>query len=658
MSRKPIRADLGAQAHDRRVRRFKLGASAAGVAALLLVVAYAGFELFFFSDMPSLPPNHLLWTLGREPSVRLLDRNGVLIAERGPRYGERVEAGELPAHLVYAVIATEDRRFWDHDGVDWRGLARAAAANWRAGRVTQGGSTITQQLVKNLFLSPDQTLKRKLQEVRLARQLERRLTKPEILTLYLNRQYFGGRAYGVEAAAQRYFGKSARDVTLAEAAMLAGLLKAPSRLDPSRNMRDARERAAVVLAGMLAADYITPAQLVSASASPASLLSVEDDDQQPADFGYVIDAAVEEARTLLPTVAPDLVVRTTIDADLQRRAEELVETTLDENGEELAVGQAALFAMDRNGATRVLIGGRSYSDSQFNRATQANRQPGSSFKPIAFAAALEAGVRPNDIYVDEPIEIENWRPANYGGGHRGPTSVRDAFKLSTNTVAAQLVQDVGEERVIRLAQRFGIDRDMAPLPSIALGSQEVSLRELVGAYAVFLNDGDYHPPYIVEQISDTRGELLYVRPQFEPDRVYDPVLAREIRGMMSAVVNDEGRSGQGRGTGLAARLRAVDVDVAGKTGTSQDWRDAWFIGFSNQYVAGVWLGNDDDSPMNQVTGGGLPADTWRRFMEYAHEASEPASLDLPERTASSPREDDLVSFYGSLARRFETIAGG
>ncbi|MGD2133813.1 MAG: transglycosylase domain-containing protein, partial [Maricaulaceae bacterium] len=447
MSAKSIRTDLKSDERAKGRSRRRRILQALGVLAGGLFAAYAAFEIYFFHDMPDLPPNDLLWTLGREPSVRLLDRDGELIAERGPRYGERVEYGELPAHLVQAVIATEDRKFWRHDGVDRIALARALIANWRAGEITQGGSTITQQLVKNLFLSPEQTLRRKLQEVRLAQQLEERLSKPEILTLYLNRQYFGGRSYGVDAAARRYFNHSAREVTLSEAAMLAGLLKAPSRLDPSRNIADAQRRAQVVLMAMLDEGYITPAQQAEAAANPAVLLNAEDD-QEVSDYGYVIDAAVDEARQLLPFMAPDLVIRTTIDSRLQGEAETLIAGVLDEQGEELDVDQGALLTMSPTGAIRAMVGGRSYGASQFNRATQANRQPGSAFKTIVYAAALESGIRPNDVYTDEPVQIDGWAPENYGGGYRGPLTVREAFKLSTNTVAAQIVNDIRPETVV------------------------------------------------------------------------------------------------------------------------------------------------------------------------------------------------------------------
>jgi len=514
VTRKPIRADLEARTRDKRAKRRTFVLTAVGVIAATVFAAFVGFQTYIYGDMPTLPPSHLLWTLGREPSVRLLDRNGALIATRGPRYGDAIEAGELPAHLLHAFIATEDRRFWEHDGVDRRALVRAFIANWRAGRVTQGGSTITQQLVKNLFLTSERTLKRKLQEIRLARDLERHLTKPEILTLYLNRVYLGGRSFGVDAAARRYFDKPARDVTLAEAAMLAGLPKAPSRFDPSRSLSQAQARSALVLQAMFDAGYITPTQLADAQANPAVLLT-DINDEEPNEFGYIFDVAIREARALLPTVVPDLVIRTTIDGDLQRQAEAILEDALATNAEALDVEQGAIFAIDRDGAILTMVGGRSYADSQFNRATQALRQPGSAFKPLVFAAAMEAGVRPNDIYVDEPVRIENWSPTNYGGGYHGPMTVREALKRSTNTIAAQLVRDIGAESVVRLTQRFGVNRNLNPVPSIALGSQELTLQELVGTYAVFVNDGDLRMPYIVAEISDTRGDALYVRPSFE-----------------------------------------------------------------------------------------------------------------------------------------------
>ncbi len=644
------RADLETQKSNTRKRKRKFRLYAAGVVLTTLLAVYGAYELYFYADMPKLPPKNLLWTLGREPSVRLLDRNGELIATRGPRYGDAVQAGELPAHLIYAFIATEDRRFWEHDGVDRRSLARALIANWRAGEITQGGSTITQQLVKNLFLTPERTMKRKLQEMRLATRLEKQIEKPEILTLYLNRVYLGGRAYGVDAASRRFFGKPAREVNLTEAALLAGLPKAPSDFDPLRYPERAFDRSSDVLAAMLDAGYITPDQKAAAEATPPTIQPppAEGDPDDADDYGYAFDFAIEEARRLLPNDVPDLVIRTTLDGRLQMEAENAVNQILNEFGEESAAEQASLAALRPDGAILALVGGKSYDISKFNRATQAKRQPGSAFKALVFAAAFENGMTPLSVFVDEPVTIDGWSPTNYGSGFRGPMTLHEAFKQSINTISAQIVRDIGEEKVIELAHRFGIESSLRPLPSIALGSQEVTLLEITGAYAVFANGGFRQPTYIIDEITDTRGETLYARPEFEAQRVYDEELSRQIGGMMRSVVVS--------GTGRAA---AVDgVDVAGKTGTSQIWRDAWFVGFSTEIVAGVWVGNDDDSPMNKVAGGGLPAVIWSRFMTAAHEGVEVEALDVPEPLAASPREQELGSFYASLVSDFSRIEEG
>lgn len=621
----------------------------AGVLAAFIgagLAAYIAFELVFFYGMPKLPPKEALWTVGREPSVRLLDRNGAVIGTRGPYYGEPVETGELPAHLVFALLAIEDRRFWQHDGVDERALFRALFANWREGRVAQGGSTLTQQLVKLLLLSPEQTLKRKLQEMRLARQLEKELSKPEILKLYVNRVYLGGRAYGVDAAARRYFGKPAAQVTLAEAALLAGLPKAPSRLDPSRNIAEAHARAKLVLAAMREAEYITPEEEAKAVAEPAKLQPAPPDNE--AEFGYIFDAATLEAQDLLARPEPDLVVKTTIDLALQRAGAAALNEVLDKQGKEAGASQGALLATDLDGAILAMVGGRSYDSSKFNRATQALRQPGSAFKTLVFAAALEKGVSPYQIYVDEPVKIGAWSPKNYGGGYSGPMTVREAFKRSINTVAAQIVRDIDPKSVVSLAQRFGIARKLEPYPSLALGTQELTLQELLGGYLVIANEGAKKSPYLIEEISSTKGDRLYTRPDFPDQKVYDLALAREMMGLMRAVVVD--------GTGKRAFLDRVDV--VGKTGTSQESRDAWFMGFSSAVACGVWVGNDDDSAMNKVTGGGLPIDIWKAFMEAAHADREAPPLALPEARALDPHEQALVDFYSGLAAAFGRAAEG
>ncbi len=643
----PIPRSAGRRAQPFWRRRFVVItlASVAGSLAAALI----GAHVYFFHDLPKIPAKDVLWTLGREPSVRLLDRDGAIIATRGPFYGEAIQAGELPAHLIYAFIATEDRRFWEHDGVDYRAVMRAIVANWRAGRVTQGGSTITQQLAKNLFLSSDRTLKRKVQEARLASQLERRLTKPEILNLYLNRVYLGGRSYGVDAAARRYFGKPAKDVSLAEAAMLAGLPKAPSRFDPSRNIADSQERAQLVLTNMLDAGYIAPEQQAAAEAAPATVLQQEDE-ALAANIGYAFDLAMEEVQSLLPVLPPDMVIRTSLDSALQRSAEGAIEETLEAEGAAANIEQAAVVALDDQGGMIVIVGGRSYDASKFNRATQAQRQPGSAYKTLLYAAAFEKGVRPGALYVDEPVRFpdwDDWAPRNYGGGYRGAMSLREAFKRSVNTISAKLVVEIGPDAVVELSERFGVRAPLAPVPSIALGSQEVSLLDLTQSYAVFANQGRRHSPHLVTAIEDTRGATLYQRPTIEPQQVYDPELSRQVAGFLRSVVVD--------GTGQRARVEGVDV--AGKTGTSQDWRDAWFVGFSSKITAGVWVGNDDDSPMNEVTGGGAPAQIWNLFMTAAHEAEEEAAapLDVAETVVVDPRSQELARYYAGLARAFSGL---
>ncbi len=619
---------------------------------VLLVLAGAAFaagQVYFYHDMPSIPPREDLWTMKRDTSIQLLDREGNVMAVRGPYYGELVSDGELPAHLINAFLATEDRRFYDHGGVDERAIIRALFANWRAGRVTQGGSTITQQLVKTLFLSPEQTIRRKLQEIRLARQLERRLSKSEILSLYLNRIFLGGRAYGVEAASQRYFAKSAREVSLAEAAMLAGLPKAPDRLDPRRNLEAAQERARVVLANMEAEGFINAEQRRAAEESPAELAPIPlADEEDQGGSGYIFDAALDEAKLSLATMPPDLVIHTTIDPELQGFAEQAIASLLDEEGEAFNVGQAALLAIDRAGGIVAMVGGRDYATSNFNRATSARRQPGSAFKALVYAAALEEGVQVSDVYDDVPTDIGNWSPKNYTETFMGRVTVREAFVRSINTVAAKITVEVGPDKIANLARRFGVPRGLDPVPAIALGVEEVSLREMVEAYSVFLNDGERRNSHIVMRLTDSRGTELYRRPSaIDPRPVYSAALAKQMRGLMRAVVVDPA------GTGENAAIRTAEV--AGKTGTSQNWRDAWFIGFSSLYTAGVWVGNDDNAAMNEVGGGGMPALIWAQFMENTHEDRATPALNIPQLVAMSPRAQELAEYYAGLKARFESI---
>ncbi len=639
------KAEQGTQTITRRRRTRTGGLIAIGLILAALMIGHLSVHVYFYHDMPNLPPSQHLWSVRREPSLQLLDVNGEIIGTRGAYYGVAVDAGELPAHLIHAFIATEDRRFWEHDGVDRRAIVRALVANWREGDVVQGGSTITQQLVKMLFLTREQTLRRKLQEIRLARMLEQELTKPEILTLYLNRVFLGQRTFGVDAAARRYFGHPATEVTLAEAALLAGMVQAPSRFDPTRNIDQARARAREVLDNMVEAGYITRQRADEAIAAPAELQPPEANAFE-SEIGYVFDQATRDIEGLLADdTPPDLVIRSTIDMSLQRQAIEALTSALDEQGEEAEAGQGAVVALDRSGAIRALVGGRSWTDSPFNRATQAERQPGSAFKAIVFAAALERGIQPDQFYYDEQVTIGDWTPRNYGGVYTNrPMSVREAFRRSTNSVAAQIVQDIGADAVVATAQRFGLDRDFLAVPSIALGAQEVTLLELAGAYSVFLNEGALYRPHLIAEIRDTRGEVLYRRPEAEPPRAYDAELSRQMTAMLREVVTD--------GTGRRAAVEGLDV--AGKTGTSQSWRDAWFVGYSSQLIAGVWIGNDDDTPMDRVAGGGLPAEIWSAFMTAAHGEGGAAAgaLNAAETPVTSSRADELGLFYAELAASF------
>ncbi|HLI22791.1 MAG TPA: PBP1A family penicillin-binding protein, partial [Stellaceae bacterium] len=551
----------------------------------------------------TLPDTSDLTVAQRKPSITLLASDGSLIATYGDLFGEPVRLEEIPRYLPDAVIATEDRRFYSHFGVDPIGLARAAFANLRAGHVVQGGSTITQQLAKNLFLTPDRTFTRKIQETLLALWLEHKFSKQQILEIYLNRVYLGAGTYGVDAAARRYFGKSARDVTLYEAAVIAGLLKAPSRFSPANDKELAAQRAQQVLANMVDAGFITEAQAQAAATQKSQLGKAP---SLSRGSRYFADWVVDQIDGFTGTQNRDLVVTTTLDPKMQAEAEGVITDTLDQSGDKYDVGQGALVAMTPDGAIRAMVGGDDYADSQFNRATQALRQPGSSFKPIVYLAALERGLRPSDHYNDAPIRIGNWEPHDFENKYRGDVTVSDAVALSLNSVAAQVVQRYGVNNVIATARKLGITADLAHDASIALGTSGVSLIELTAAYAPFASGGIGAWPYGIVEIRDAHGGVIYRRDGSGPGRVIDPALAGTMNQLLSGVVS--------YGTGKAARL---DRPAAGKTGTTQDSRDALFIGYTADLVCGVWFGNDDDSPMKGVTGGTLPARAWHAFMTAA-----------------------------------------
>ncbi|MBL4617077.1 MAG: PBP1A family penicillin-binding protein [Robiginitomaculum sp.] len=640
---KPFRADILHQddLHQSKNRAKWLWA----IIAALLIITSGGLiaQRYFFDNIPELPQEiDTLWSVGKQRSFVLLDMNGEILARRGPRYGQVIMAKDMPKQLLQAFISIEDQRFYQHHGVDEKGIFRAIISNLRAGETAQGGSTITQQLVKRLLLTPDRTLKRKFQEMLLARKLEERLSKNEILSLYLNRIYLGNRSYGVVAASKRYFNKPLGKLSLSEMAMLAGLPKAPSKYAPHLNLELAQKRTTLVLQAMRAQGYITDAQLQTSLLAPAIPVPVINEP----DHGYIFDFAVERSIKLTGGRIPDLVIKTTINPTLQAAAENSIETKINQVGANYNLSQGALITIDPTGAVRALVGGASYQQSQFNRAISAKRQPGSAFKTFVYAAALEAGFVPSSIRRDEPIEIAGWSPGNYEENYRGRVTIREAFRRSINTVSAQITNDIGADKVANLAKRFGISTPLQPLPSIALGAQEVTLWDLTQAIAVFRNDGSLQENYLIEEISTSSGKVLFTRPQTNPQQVFKYEYAQSMTSMMQEVVL--------YGTGRKAQLNGRQV--AGKTGTSQQWRDAWFIGFTAQLTTGVWLGNDDNTSMKKVTGGGFPADIWKGFMQTAHKgvSSRPLST-LPPQILSEA-DEGLATFYNELTAKFENMA--
>ena len=562
-------------------------------------VFFAGYLAHDLPDLDNLPPP------GRAQTIEVRGEDGGVIHKYGDLYGRWLAFDEIPQSMVLAVLAVEDRRFFRHTGVDARAIVRAFLANLRAGRVAQGGSTITQQLAKNVFLKPDRTLKRKAQELLVALWLEQRFDKQQILSLYLNRVYFGAAAYGLDAAARKYFGHSAARLSLSEAALLAGLLKAPSRYAPTRSLDDAQARTEDVLDAMLAAGFATEDMVVKAKAAPAQLSA----DALPGDGLYFADWAVEEVRRLTEERAKPLVVYTTLDPELQVKAERSIRDALRASGGALKAEQGALVALSPEGAVRAMVGGRRYAASQYNRAAQARRQPGSAFKLMVYLAGLEAGLAPDQVFDDVPVTVEGWTPKNYSGKHLGPMTLADAFAGSINTIAVQVSEAAGRERVVAMARRLGLQGSIQPHPSLALGTSELSLIDLTSAYATVANGGIAARAYGILEIRTADGALLYRHRPPEPRQVLGTDTVRAISAMLAKVITN--------GTGRAAGL---DRPAAGKTGTSQDFRDAFFVGFTSDLVAGVWFGNDDGTAMAGVTGGGLPARAWGRFMLAAHNA--------------------------------------
>jgi penicillin-binding protein 1A len=562
------------------------------------------------------------WLKKSELAVTFLDRFGNEIGSRGIRHNDAIPLEDYPDHLIKAALATEDRRFYDHFGIDPSGLLRALTANARAGGVVQGGSTISQQLAKNLFLNNERTIERKVKEAFLAIWLETRLTKNEILKLYLDRAYMGGGAFGVDAAAQYYFNKSARDVNLSEAAMLAGLFKAPTRFAPHVNLPAARARANVVLDNLVEAGMMTEGQVFGARRNPAT--AVDRRDERVAN--YYLDFAFDEMKKLVATFPKSLhervfVVRLGLDVNLQREAENAVESMIRQYGNDYKARQAAAVVLDLDGAVRAMVGGRDYGQSQFNRATDALRQPGSSFKPYVYATALSNGFKPTSIVVDAPICLGNWCPANYSHSFSGSVTLTQALVRSINTIPVRLSVSLGDgnpklgrAKIIQMAQRMGLRTPLPDSSSLPIGAAEVTVLDHTAGYTAFPNLGKASPPHAIVEVRSGNGEVVwrFDRDGKKPEQVLRPQVAMEMNMMMNKVVEE--------GTGKRAILEGVKA--AGKTGTTNAYRDAWFVGYTGNYVCGVWFGNDDYAPTNRMTGGSLPAMTWRQIMAYAHQGIE------------------------------------
>jgi penicillin-binding protein 1A len=593
-------------------RRFLKPAKWTLVILIWLAIGLGGVTAWYGWDLPDISR---LETPERRPAVTLTAADGSVFARFGDYHGGSVAFRDLPPHLVQAVVATEDRRFFSHGGFDPWAVARAMVANIRAGTIRQGGSTLTQQLAKNLFLTPDRNIRRKVQELLAALWLEARFTKEQIFAIYANRVYLGAGTQGVEAAARRYFNKSVRNVTLHEAALLAGLLKAPSRYSPLRHPGNAKSRAEQVLKKMVAAGFLSAA---NAAAAPRRSLTLNR--SRATSTQYFADWIMERAAAFVGDGKGDLVITTTLDRRLQKLAAAKLGARLAGEGKRRRANQGALIAMSPDGAVQAMTGGRNYRASQFNRATQALRQPGSAFKLFVYLAGLEAGLDPDTQLVDRPINIKGWKPRNYSGRFGGKTTLGDAFARSLNTVAVQVSEHAGRNNVISAARRLGITATLKSHPSLALGASEVTLIELTAAYAVIANRGIAAWPYGIIEIRDSTGSIIYRRGGSGGGRVVDQRHVAELEQMLQKTIAE--------GTGRRAR---INRPAAGKTGTSQEWRDAWFIGYTADLVTGIWVGNDDGRPMKKVTGGGLPARIWREFMLDAHRGKKIRRLPQPGR---------------------------
>ena len=574
--------------------------------------------------------------ISRQPSITFLDKQGRIIASYGDIYGQSIQYSDLPKNLINAVIVTEDKRFFFHPGVDLKGIARAAYVNLKAQRIVQGGSTITQQLAKNLFLTPERSFTRKLHELILSFWLEMRFSKEQLLSIYLNRVYLGSGTYGVQAASEKYFNKKVEELNLYECALIASLLKAPSKYNPISNQKLSMERTAKVLENMRKNNLISKKKV---DAAKLSNKKYDKFTSAPKSTRYFIDWLLPRVKSYLGEINEDLIVRTTLDIKLQEIAENSVNTITSQYS---SAEQSALVALDLSGGVMAMVGGRDYGDTQFNRATQAQRQPGSAFKLFVYLAGLKEGYGPKDEIIDSEININGWSPKNYKKEYLGEISLVDAFSKSINTVAVKLSENIGRENVIKMARSLGISSPILNSPSLALGTSEVNLLELTAAYDVLANKGNGVLVHGIRSIENTSGKTLFIRKGNGPGKVLDSNLVGTMTKMMENTIEV--------GTGKNAKL---DRPAAGKTGTSQSLRDAWFIGFTSDLVVGVWFGNDDDSPMKSITGGTAPAILWSDFMKKAHLGKPAQQLTTTSNNINRIKNRDKIQKLIKKSKEYE-----
>ena len=615
-------------------RKFRVYGFKKGVVELCcegLTLGVVGALLMLALAKPAFEETEKDWRTSKKYSVTFLDRFGNEIGRRGILHNDAEPIESLPDHFIKAVMATEDRRFFEHIGIDFLGLLRAMVENARANSVVQGGSTITQQLAKNLFLTNERTLERKIKEAFLSLWLEYNLSKKDILKLYLDRAYMGGGAFGAAAAAEFYFQKNIRDVTLAEAAMMAGLYKAPAKYAPHINLPAARARANEVLTNMVQARFMTEGQVISARRSPASVVQR----QKKESPDYFLDYAFERVKELsygFPTTT--LVAKTTLDPSLQSAADDAVLSHLRQYGTEYKANQAAMAVIESGGEVRAMVGGRDYGESQYNRASRAKRQPGSTFKPFVYTYFMQNGYQPKSVVNGGSIRIGKWAPKNYGGKRFGRVDLTTALVKSINTVPVRIANELGRGPIVDLVAKMGVDSPISAEPAMPLGTNEMTVLEQATGYGVFMTGGLSTNRHSVTQITDAAGELLYNFKQDGPKR--ERVISEDAAKSMNVMLSQVPEWGTGR------RAKLDGIKTAGKTGTTQSYRDAWFVGYTGNYVAAVWFGNDNYGPTNRLTGGRLPAMTWKKFMTYAHTNTELKPLPFVEaEKPSEAKEKDI-----------------